>query len=98
MNTKINVVVVLALSLIAATLMPTQQAQSQTGPVPSRPKGPCDIYAAAGDPCDGGWPGFRARMHHHRIGCPRLRGFRSLGTVVPASSSEKVSAKVFHMT
>src|SRR5579864_6151757 len=51
MKTKINLAVVFVLPLIAAALMFTQQAQSQTGGVPPRPKGPCDIYAAAGDPC-----------------------------------------------
>src|SRR5579864_4481145 len=51
MKTKINLAVVFVLPLIAAALMFTQQAQSQTGGVPPRPQGPCDIYAAAGDPC-----------------------------------------------
>ena|SRR5690348_6240732 len=51
MKTKINLAVMFVLPLIAATLMFTQPAQSQTGAVPPRPKGPCDIYAAAGDPC-----------------------------------------------
>jgi len=36
----------LALTLIAAAL-----TMAQSGGAPSRPKGPCDIYAAAGDPC-----------------------------------------------
>ena len=40
----------LALALIGATLTMAQQPAAGRG-VPSRPKGPCDIYAAAGDPC-----------------------------------------------
>src|SRR5690349_10807737 len=51
MKTKINFAVMFTMPLIAATLMFTLPAQSQTGAVLSRPKGPCDIYAAAGDPC-----------------------------------------------
>jgi hypothetical protein len=52
MKTRIKFVLLLAsaLTLISAALMTAQQ--SGTGrTVPSRPKGPCDIYAAAGDPC-----------------------------------------------
>jgi hypothetical protein len=37
----------LALTLFGSTLTRSQQA----GAAPPRPKGPCDIYAAAGDPC-----------------------------------------------
>lgn len=37
----------LALTLIGTTLTMT----AQTGTAPQRPKGPCDLYAAAGDPC-----------------------------------------------
>jgi hypothetical protein len=39
----------LALTVICATL--TMAQQSGAGVPPTRPKGPCDIYAAAGDPC-----------------------------------------------
>jgi hypothetical protein len=44
-------VLALALTLIGATL--TMAAQAGAGPnaAPPRPQGPCDIYAAAGDPC-----------------------------------------------
>ena len=53
MKTRINLVpmLALALTLIGATL--TMAQQSGVGPnVPLlRPKGPCDIYAAAGNPC-----------------------------------------------
>src|SRR5674476_1639709 len=53
MKTKFTLVPMLALplTLIGATL--TMAAQAGTGPnVPlQRPEGPCDIYAAAGDPC-----------------------------------------------
>lgn len=51
MKTKINFAVMFTMPLIAATLMFTLPAQSQTGAVLSRPQGPCDIYAASGDPC-----------------------------------------------
>src|SRR2546423_1381456 len=41
----------LAPTLICATLMTAQQTGlSNNGPA-TRPQGPCDIYAAAGDPC-----------------------------------------------
>ena len=53
MKTRINLAIMLALALtlIGATL--TMTAQAGAGPnVPlPRPKGPCDIYAAAGDSC-----------------------------------------------
>src|ERR1039457_3486066 len=53
MKTKFTLVPMLALplTLIGATL--TMAAQAGAGPkVPlHRPEGPCDIYAAAGDPC-----------------------------------------------
>jgi non-reducing end alpha-L-arabinofuranosidase len=53
MKTRINLALMLALALtlIGATLTMAQQAG--TGPnVPlPRPEGPCDTYAAAGDPC-----------------------------------------------
>jgi hypothetical protein len=49
MKSKIHLVVpALALTLIGAALTMAQQAARNT---PPRPKGPCDIYAAAGDPC-----------------------------------------------
>ena len=49
MKTKINLVLMpgLALMLIGATLTMATPA----GEAPPRPQGPCDIYAAAGDPC-----------------------------------------------
>jgi hypothetical protein len=53
MKTRINVVrmLELALTLIGATLtMAAQAGTAPAGPLP-RPKGPCDIYAASGDPC-----------------------------------------------
>ena len=52
MKTRINLVMLaLALTLIGATLMMAQQSGAgHNVPLP-RPKGPCDIYAAAGDPC-----------------------------------------------
>ena len=41
----------LALTMIGATLTMAQPAGSRANAAPSRPQGPCDIYAAAGDPC-----------------------------------------------
>src|ERR1022692_1605834 len=49
-RTKLVLMLALALTLIGATLMMAQQAGRANVPSP-RPKGPCDIYAAAGDPC-----------------------------------------------
>jgi hypothetical protein len=51
MKTRINLVltIALALTLIGATLTMAEQAGSNVPP--PRPKGPCDIYTAGGDPC-----------------------------------------------
>jgi hypothetical protein len=53
MKTRINLARMLALALpvMGATLTMTQQSGAAPHLPPSRPKGPCDIYAAAGDPC-----------------------------------------------
>ncbi len=40
-----------AFALFGAALAISQQAGSGANGAPARPKGPCDIYAAAGDPC-----------------------------------------------
>jgi hypothetical protein len=40
-----------ALTLIGAALTMAQQAGAGANVPPPRPQGPCDIYAAAGDPC-----------------------------------------------
>ena len=52
MKTRINLVLMLALALtlIGATLTMAQQAGRDEW-LRRRPQGPCDIYAAAGDPC-----------------------------------------------
>src|SRR5215472_8945606 len=52
MKTRTNLVLMLglALTLIGATLMMATQAGTGAN-APARPKGPCDIYGAAGDPC-----------------------------------------------
>jgi hypothetical protein len=50
-RTKIVLMFALALMLIGAALMTAQQAAPGASAAPARPKGPCDIYAAAGDPC-----------------------------------------------
>ncbi len=41
----------LALALVGAAATMAQQAQTRPGVPPSRPQGPCDIYAGAGDSC-----------------------------------------------
>jgi non-reducing end alpha-L-arabinofuranosidase len=52
MKTRTNLVLMLglALTLIGATLLTATQAGTGSN-APARPKGPCDIYGAAGDPC-----------------------------------------------
>ncbi len=53
MKTKVNLALMLAvaLTLIGAMSTTAQQAGTGANAAPSRPQGPCDIYAAAGDPC-----------------------------------------------
>jgi len=53
MKTRIHflLLLALALTLIGATFTMAQQAGRAASAAPSRPEGPCDIYAAAGDPC-----------------------------------------------
>jgi hypothetical protein len=53
MKTRIHPVLMLllALTLIGAALTMAQQAGAGRNVSSPRPKGPCDIYAAAGDPC-----------------------------------------------
>ncbi len=53
MKTRNHVVLMVAgsLMLIGAALTMAQQAGMGRDVAPPRPKGPCDIYAAAGDPC-----------------------------------------------
>ncbi len=53
MKTKIDLALMLALALtlIGATLTMAQQTGARPNDSLLRPKGPCDIYAAAGDPC-----------------------------------------------
>jgi hypothetical protein len=53
MKTRINQVLMLALALISMGTRLTGAQQSGAGwyVPPQRPQGPCDIYAAAGDPC-----------------------------------------------
>ena len=53
MKTRINPVLIFALALPLAGATSTMAQPAGAGPnvPPSRPKGPCDIYAAAGDPC-----------------------------------------------
>jgi hypothetical protein len=52
MKTRINLALLLALALTAmSTPLMAQQAGGALHVPPPRPKGPCDIYAAAGDPC-----------------------------------------------
>ena len=53
MKSRINLVRMLALALTLIGTTSTMAAQAGAGPnvAPHRPEGPCDIYAAAGDPC-----------------------------------------------
>src|ERR1019366_5795338 len=53
MKTRIDLVLMLslALTLIGVTLTMAEQAGAGRNVPPPRPKGPCDIYTAAGDPC-----------------------------------------------
>ncbi|HEX3987147.1 MAG TPA: arabinofuranosidase catalytic domain-containing protein [Acidobacteriaceae bacterium] len=53
MNVKIKAapMLALALALAGAATVAGQQDTTQSSAAPSRPNGPCDIYAAAGDPC-----------------------------------------------
>jgi len=53
MKTRIHLGLMLALALTLIGAMLTMAQQTGAGPnvPPSRPQGPCDIYAAAGDPC-----------------------------------------------
>jgi non-reducing end alpha-L-arabinofuranosidase len=44
-------ILVPALTLFGAAMTMSQQAGQRAKIAPPRPKGPCDIYAAAGDPC-----------------------------------------------
>jgi len=62
MRKKIDLALLLALplTLIGAALTMTAQAGNGGNVAPSRPAGPCDIYAAAGDPCVGAHSTVRA--------------------------------------
>ena len=53
MKTRINLGVTLGMMfpLISATWIIAQQPGAGAHVAPSRPEAPCDIYAAAGDPC-----------------------------------------------
>ena len=52
MKMKINLaLILLTLTLIGTRLTMAQPARAASAIAPSRPKGPCDIYADAGDPC-----------------------------------------------
>src|SRR5690242_19918087 len=62
MESKSNLLLILAmtLSLTAATLPMAQRAGAGSNAPPPRPKGPCDIYALAGDPCAAAYSTTRA--------------------------------------
>src|SRR5271156_5655795 len=53
MKTRIHIVLMLiaSLMLIGTTLTTAAQTGAGANVRPFRPEGPCDIYAAAGDPC-----------------------------------------------
>src|SRR6516164_7974036 len=50
-RSSIATVVAVALTLIGVRLTMAQPAGAGSGATSPRPQGPCDIYAAAGDPC-----------------------------------------------
>src|SRR5664280_3563971 len=62
MKTRIDLVLMLALALtlIGVTLTMAEQAGAGPNLPPPRPKGPCDIYAAAGTPCVAAHSSIRA--------------------------------------
>ena len=62
MKTKTISVLMLAMAfaLTGATLTMAQPAHMVANTAPHRPKGPCDIYAAAGDPCVAAYSTTRA--------------------------------------
>ena len=53
MKMRINLapMLALALTLVGATLAMAAQVGAGPNALPHRPEGPCEIYAAAGDPC-----------------------------------------------
>jgi hypothetical protein len=52
MRSKLTLALVVVLtSFIGGQLTTAMQTRGGRGAAPSRPQGPCDIYAAAGDPC-----------------------------------------------
>src|SRR5437588_9225243 len=51
MKTRIPLVLTIAVALTLAVTALTMAQQAGRGAAPPRPQGPCDIYAAAGDPC-----------------------------------------------
>jgi hypothetical protein len=53
MKTRIDraLILAVALTMTGATLTMAAQTGAGANVAPSRPQGPCDIYAAAGDPC-----------------------------------------------
>ncbi len=48
---SLKIIFALALTAMAAALTMGQQAGQGGTATPARPEGPCDVYAAAGDPC-----------------------------------------------
>ena len=50
----------LVLAVIGVAMAMAQPAGAESHVLPVRPKGPCDIYAAAGDPCVGAYSTTRA--------------------------------------
>src|SRR3954464_13920716 len=51
MKTRIPLVLTIAVALTLAVTALTMAQQAGRGAAPPRPQGPCDIYAAASDPC-----------------------------------------------
>jgi len=75
MKTRMNLVLVLALALMLFGVMVTMTSAASVTPV--RPQGPCDVYAAAGDPCVAAHSSTRAL--YRRLPWPALPGPAPVG-------------------
>ena len=60
MNRRRNILIVPAFAIVGLAASLAQSRQNNAGGSVTRPQGPCDIYAAAGDPCVGAHSTTRA--------------------------------------
>jgi hypothetical protein len=65
--TKTGLMSALALPLIGATSLMATRSGAGAKAVPPRLEGPCDIYAAAGDPCVAAQSKTRALGQHREV-------------------------------